>query len=568
MVRSTHRPVCCASAGCATVLIGLLASTVTLALEAQPFPEIRPATRSQAVTVLTGGGNLPLPCLTPMIQSHRQGSDGSAPALRRAMAALQRAEPLHGERRWIDAGGTVLRYSTSRGTFDRIRALDDDRNGRPDLLESAGRGVREARELLVAQLGLNEPEGLEVQLAWIGANVDGYLVPAAGRGSPARIVLEASAIADKESVRRAAIHQYAHAVALSSGAGIPAAWGEAFATWAVMRATGGPHGQTTALVSGRLGRLAEGLVSDDLRLAAGNAVWLAFVEEAYGTALIRLTLEELARGGPAAAALDLALRRGAGENLHGAFREFQIWSLLVGARSDGRHFSFAERLDSPVFAGVSEGLPALSVRADAPIAPWGAAQVLLRPDTGDGGLRVHFEGDFFTRWEADLLLISERGRLHRLPLTLSPGWRGEVTVPLSGLREAVLLIRNLGDDDGVARRYTWAADRERGYPFELGALEAHWMTRGTPGAMVAWETRSEQHLLGFNIVRTREDGAEPVKVNPVWIPAVGEESETTSYEFLDVTARPGEPYWYRVQGITPHGLTSESEPTPLAPLSR
>ena len=50
------------------------------------------------------------------------------------------------------------------------------------------------------------------------------------------------------------------------------------------------------------------------------------------------------------------------------------------------------------------------------------------------------------------------------------------------------------------------------------------------------------------------------RVNPVWVPAVGDETISTSYHYLDRSARDGIVYRYRVEGITTEGLTSRSEP--------
>ena len=56
---------------------------------------------------------------------------------------------------------------------------------------------------------------------------------------------------------------------------------------------------------------------------------------------------------------------------------------------------------------------------------------------------------------------------------------------------------------------------------ELGSLQA---TAGekTSGVLVSWETLSERRLVGFNVVRTRDDSDEVVRVNPIWVPAVGD----------------------------------------------
>ena len=141
--------------------------------------------------------------------------------------------------------------------------------------------------------------------------------------------------------------------------------------------------------------------------------------------------------------------------------------------------------------------------------------------------------------------------------------RGESTVPLRGLESAVLLIRNLGGDT-EAHRYTYAAHREKRYPFEIAALEARNVIEPSSGVEILWSTASEQDLVGFNVLRTREDGDSTIAVNPIWIPALGDGSGTTTYRFFDSTAAAGAFYVYRIEGITATGLTSLSDGAPVA----
>jgi hypothetical protein len=354
----------------------------------------------------------------------------------------------------------------------------------------------------------------------------------------------------------------AYAVAMAHGPAIPPMWAESFATWTVGRLAGQPAPGLLELMSGRLDRLEEGLLRVDPELAAGNAIWLTFLDEAYGGASVPAVMTELATAAPVSVALDRAVRKVSGLGLESALREFHLWSVLVGERDDGRHFSFGSRLEAPGFASVSHGMPTFSVRNDPAVAPLGAISLLVRPESSEGGATVMFEGDVSGRWEVDLLLDYEGGALHRVPLQLSPEGRGEITVPLDALGEIVLLVRNVAVEDDTPRPFTWAVHRERAFPFELGAFHA---TAGkeTPGVLVSWETLSERSLVGFNVVRTRDDSDEVVRVNPIWVPAVGDVATPISYMFIDLSADPGVPYRYRVEGITTDGLTSRSEPVPV-----
>jgi len=493
------------------------------------------------------------------MRSERQRGTSAA---RRSLAALANEPALPGERVAIAVDGVAARFTTDRNAFDRVELADDNANGRPDAVDDVFSGIAKAQRLLVSQLELPNPGTIEIVLGRLGSNVDGLSLPFAGKHARTHIWLDPAVRGGGAMVRQAAEHQYAHAVA--AAAGLDPAWGEAFAAWTVLTLEGSPDDRALAVLASRLAAQGEGLVVDDLELAGGNAAWLAFLNESYGPTAVKLAVEELGRGGSDQAAFDRAMRRATGDTVEAALREFQVWSFLVGPRDDGKHFSFAARLPGPVLAASAEALPALSVQADPEIGPMGSAAVLLRPGERTGGVTVRFEGDVSARWSADLLLVRDDGALHRVPVVLDAEDAGELSVPLQDVREAVLLVRNLDAEGRPARRYSWAAHFEPGFPAEFGALHAE---SGGPGggAMVSWETSGEQGLLGFNVLRARSDHGEAVRVNPVWIPSVGESSGPASYSFFDATAAPGVAYRYRVQAVTLEGLASRSEAVTLAP---
>jgi hypothetical protein len=362
-------------------------------------------------------------------------------------------------------------------------------------------------------------------------------------------------------VRRAAEHQYAHAVA--AAAGLDPAWGEAFAVWVVIALEGSPDDRSLAVLTSRLADQGAGLVVDDLELASGNAAWFAFLFESYGPTAVKLAVEELGRGGSDQAALDRAMRRATGDTLDAALRDYQIWTLLVGPRDDGRHFSFASRLPGPSFAASAEALPALSIQSDPEVGPMGQAVVLLRPNESAGGMTLRFEGDLAARWAADLLLVSNEGAFHRVPIVLEADDAGALSVPLQNVREVLLLVRNLDAEGRPARRYSWTAHFEPGFPAEFGTIHAE-PAGPLGGALVSWETASEESLLGFNVLRARAEG-EASRVNPVWIPSMGGESGPASYSFFDASAVPGVEYRYLVEAVTLEGLKSQSEDVALVP---
>lgn len=546
--------------------IGLLAGSGALAAADDPFPVARPETRAEALAWLSGPTSATVPCSTPSIQFARSIAPfAQSPAVGPALALLDGPVRLSSEESAMGPDGVPVRYTVHPATPDAISADDEDGNGRPDLLDGTLAGLAEARRLLVEELALAPPHLSDVVLLDLGERPGGYVSASLDRAARIRIVLPAAPAGGPAEARRAAIHQYAHAVALALSPSFPPPWAEAFAAWTGLTLDGNPGPGLTAAFGARLDQLHTGLVSNDPGLAAGNALWFAFLEQNYGRTAVRVAAEELARGLPVTTALDRAVRRISTDDLPAAFREFHLWSVLVGARADGHHFSFADRLADPTFGFSAEGLPALAVQATPPLAPLGATQFRLVPGTNEGGMSLRFEGDFAARWEADLLLVDERGLIRRVPLALSPENGGQRTVPLDGFVEALLLVRVLDSDDGAAHRFTFAAHREARFPFELDSIAAVPLEPPGSGVLVSWETSSEQQLLGFNVLREREDGGQTVAVNPVWVPALGDETLPTSYHYLDRTAREGIVYRYRVEGITTDGLTSRSDPVTAQP---
>jgi hypothetical protein len=541
-------------------LLFFLATTATFSTaSADSILASRAAIRAQSLAVLSGGGSYPADCLTPLFQSVRQDPAVGTVTVRRALALLQSESSLLGERRIADRDGTVIRYSVDRTSPDRVDPTDSDGDGQPDVVEAVLDGLAATRRLFVDQMGLTAPGPTDVVLARLGGGVDGYLVPPGRRDGRPLLMIEAAPRGGAGAARNAAMHQFAHATLLAAGPAVPAAFGEAIATWAVLKIAGGPEGRVTARLAERLSKLDAGLETDDLALAAGNAAWFAFLDEAYGLTAVGLSIEELSTGAPTATALDRALRRAVGEPFTSAFRDFHLWSVLTGGRADGRHFSFADRLPSPSFADTVEGLPALSVQADPPVSPLGAAHVLFRPSENRGGMNVRFEGEVGSRWEADLLLTDPFGRVRRLALPLTAEARGEVTVPLNRVAEAILLVRNLDGEGRSPRRYTWSAHRDPGYPCEISAVDVRDADSPAGGVLVAWETASESALAGFNVLRRREGARGEIRINPIWVPSLGDSTTPAAYQFLDTTAAPGVRYLYRIEAVTPEGLSGFSE---------
>ena len=523
------------------------------------FPVARPATRLQAVAALSAGATLPNGCVTPLAEATERDPARTTGAARRALALLQADRPLAGERRYVSADGIVVRYATDRTALDRLDAPDADGDGVPDLAEAAAAGATAVRNLLVRRFDFPAPGTIEIVLARLGSGVDGLLATTRdGR----RIAFVDPMLRGIDGVRRAAAHQTAHAVAEALAPAIPAAWQEALATWATLTVDPGDD-RALALLATRHARLDAGLEATTLDVAAGNALWWAFLHEAYGPTTLRLAMDELTKGGPSPAAFDRALRRSAGSGFAEALREFHVWTVLTGGRDDRRHFALAARLPSPALAQRVEGLPAVSILGEPALGPAGLAQFGLRVSETNGGILVRFEGEAEARLAADLLLVGTDGSLRRVPIAMDPSGRGEAALPLQGTSEILLLARNLEGDDTTPRRFSWFATADPAYPWEPGAVVAEALPDG--GVQVRWETASEAAVLGFNVLRRREGDAEALRVNPVWVPAVGDRGTPAQYAFVDTSALPGLGYEYRVEAVTPLGLSATSDPAAVAP---
>jgi hypothetical protein len=524
-----------------------------------PFPSSRPADRIQAVGVLGGGIHAPEHCLTLRVLAVDAGETGVGAPARRALAALRDGGALQGERRLVDRNADTIRFTLDPSSLDRLQPSTTP-EGLPVAVAAARDALAEARRLLVDGLDLPAPRPVDLVLAHLGPGVGSVFVPSGAEERAGTMWVDASAWASPARIRAEVIHQYAHAVA--HGLGLAPAWAEALAGWAALRSGDADAPSVEEAVSARLTRLAEGLPSEDARLALGNAAWLAWLDDARGANALRIALAELAGDPRFAAAMERALRRVDGSGFSEALRDFHLWSVLVGSRDDGRHFPFASRLDDPAFAEQMEGLPFLSIQAAPAVAPGGAAHSVLRPSASTGGVTVRFEGDFGGMWECDLLLRSSAGALHRLAVPLDEQGRGQVTVPAQAAREIVLLVRNAQIDAGPSRRYTWTAYGAAHYPVEFASVRAV-PAPLLPGAVsVRWETASESGLVGFHVLRAAADGGEFRRVHPVWVPAVGTAADGALYEFLDPEATPGVRYVYRVDAITEDGLAASSPTTP------
>jgi len=490
-----------------------------------------------------------------MVQGLEQTAWSGGKSAASALEAIRPALPAEPERYTFLADG-------SRGLLPKPNRSGRNAASRQALLQ-IGVVFSTMRSILVDDYGLTPPGRLTVVLDRIESGAKGYLVQAEpGSRDGAIIVLDHRGVAPAMSLARAAAHQYAHAVALAQGARMPVAWGEAFATWAGIRRTGDPSIDDLAILEHRRDHLQDGLNSSNLELAAGNALWFLYLDESFGPESIRLTMAELGLAPESLNALHQGVQRASGFSLDQTFRQFHVWAVLTGDRATGHHFPFGHSMDPVRFASGADSLPALSVHADPPVFSLGGAHILIRADNKtpftEGGLVLRFEGEMNSSWEADALLIRRDGSMQLVPVDLQHDGRGEVTLPLYGMNEVILLVRNLDRDSTVADHYTWTAHRNAAFPFELTTLDLAQIDGHDGDVLVAWETETEQRLVGFNILRTPLAGGKAVRINPIRVPAVGDLSTVSSYQYLDTTAETGVTYVYRLEGVTRDGLTNRS----------
>ena len=151
-----------------------------------------------------------------------------------------------------------------------------------------------------------------------------------------------------------------------------------------------------------------------------------------------------------------------------------------------------------------------------------------------------------------------------MPVRLDVEGHGEIAVPLDGVEEAMLLVRNVDLEGGASHRYSYSAQHDRSFPVEVLDLGVERVSGDGDGTVVSWQTVGEQDLVGFNILRRRVDNGVEAAINPVWIPALGLATEDTSYRFVDRSAEADARYTYRIQAITTSGLSAFTEGVPVS----
>ena len=81
------------------------------------------------------------------------------------------------------------------------------------------------------------------------------------------------------------------------------------------------------------------------------------------------------------------------------------------------------------------------------------------------------------------------------------------------------------------------------------------------GVVVAWETVSNQNILGFNLYRGASESGPWTQLNPELIGAdFPGASVAEDFEWIDTTAEAGATYWYRLEDVSLNGATASHPP--------
>jgi hypothetical protein len=514
------------------------------------------------VAAVAGVDTLPVGCATPLVAGLAARRESLPAPLRAALGSLETPPAIEDERSLPARDGRSLIHFSASARLFGVRPADRDGDGVPDPIDRIGEALVAARSILAARYGLQtqgtETAPLDVYVVALGHGLEGYSVPARstseGGPAPVFIVLDAGLAADR--IMPAVVHQVAHASARGTAWRAAGWWSEAAAGALTLQITGDLQGPGPALRV-RARDAGRALETDDLLLMEGDLLWPEFLIERTGDpGVFRLVGEEMtARGGPPLVATDQVLARRYGLTLDQAFREYLVWNLLTGSRDDGRHYTLGGALPETPLTTLGPELP---IDAD-PVEPVeGRGSVALRLlGSGVKGaleLEIRAEGG---RPGADLLVFARGlgGPPALVPVDLSSGGSGRVSLPWGDVAEIWIVLRN-DAEEGSPARFAVRGAHDPFAPYDLASLQADPV--GT-AITLSWTTASEKGLVGWNVYRSETPSGPFARLNGLAVPAYGDASTETGYLFLDDTARPGRRYYYQVEGITGLGLAERSQ---------
>ncbi len=479
--------------------------------------------------------------------------DDLSPALR-PDGALAPDHPLR--RRPAAASPGALSSIASREPAVRVHwpatlagLRDGDLDGIPDRASAA---LRTALRTLsfCRTVGLGAPADdadreLDLYLVDLGGDARGFAViePATPgeRAAPGFAVLDSSSRQDEQAFRGMVGRAVARLVLAGRDAAAPSWWSEPSALWVQAQVTG-PDLEFQRDLQARWNHPERGLFVDDPMLARGNAGLLWSLEdEALETRALAATWNALASradGEIASAAVDRALAAATGLDLVSAFRRAGAWQLVEGPAPTR-------------WALTIQSLPMLETEAALPVAPYGAAAVLLLPDSRDPeGTRLTFswpeEG-----WSASLLARRRGGGWDVVPLSPAAG-RLTFLVPWADYDRAVLFVVRAVAGGPAATLRAQAAGIG---PSSLVGLSSFGVRANSDDlAEIAWSSAWEGSLFGWIVERAARPEGPWSAVHAVPVPALGLEREGTGYTIQDALPGDGGTLYYRVVALTDLGL--------------
>ena len=227
-----------------------------------------------------------------------------------------------------------------------------------------------------------------------------------------------------------------------------------------------------------------------------------------------------------------------GLDLVSAFRRAGAWQLVEGPAPTR-------------WALTIQSLPTLETEAALPVASYGAAAVLLLPDSRDPeGTRLTFswseEG-----WSASLLARRRGGGWDVVPLAPAGG-RLTFLVPWTDYDRAVLFVVRAVASGPAGTLRAQAAGIG---PTSLVGLSSFGVRASSDDlAEISWSSAWEGSLFGWIVERAARPEGPWSAVHAVPVPAVGLEREGTGYTIQDALPGDGGTFYYRVVALTDLGL--------------
>lgn len=546
--------------------------------------------RSAALAALAGGSPFPEApagrCASPMILALHQRRARLNSQTREQFDRATARTSFEGELVSPD-GAFRIHYTADGATPDSVDPADSNLDRVPDGVARLGETLSDLMADFVhrldwapAPLGTAagqparvRPPLIDVYLVALaspaerGATGDGYTLPVevtrgevtpSTEGSHAAIFLDRGVADPGGAPRESVAHQLAHVILLRESAREAPWWHESTAAWLESRIAG-----TATLRARWFGasaqRRASGLKTDSLGLPVESFLWPHFLTLAHGDdAIIRRLWEEMAAlpGGHTLEGFDRVLRQERGSSLAEEVRIFNLWNLFAGRSDDGAHYPFGSLLATPDGDIVWErftdapGSDGLSLR------PFDSALLRLLGDGSRGGLRITFLGDSTADWDLSLVAHGRGNPADRRLISLEIDESGEaaIALPFQQLTLTDLLIQNLATPGSPATGYSVSIEWDETIPFEVLQLSASDATRG---ALVEWATEREDRIAGWNVLRGPTPFGPFARINDWIVPGAGTEGPA-SYGWLDESARPGDKYYYVVEGVTLEGFSARS----------